>query len=126
MGLLKGTARKLRVEASIYRPLRFDEFAVQKYLLRGHTCRSIFDVGGHVGLVAETYANLFPEAEIYSLEPYPPSYQIMEKRLGENPRFHLVRAAVSSPREKPVFTQTGIRLQTRYCRPAMDALSPTR
>ena len=94
--LVKETMRKLGCDVAHYRPLRTDAFAVQKHLLSGHACRSIFDVGGFHGDVAQTYAEMFPQAEIYTFEPFPPSHEQLAARFRNNPRIHVVQGAVSS------------------------------
>ena len=95
-GLVKETMKKLGCDVAHYRPLRSDAFMVQKHLLSGRNCRSIFDVGGYHGEVAATYAAMFPQAEIYTFEPFPPSHEQLAERFRNNPRVHVVQAAVSS------------------------------
>jgi FkbM family methyltransferase len=95
-GLVKETMRKFGCDVAHYRPLRSDAFAVQKHLLAGHTCRRIFDVGGYHGEVAATYAEMFPQAEVYTFEPFPPSHEQLAARFRNNPRVHVVQGAVSS------------------------------
>jgi FkbM family methyltransferase len=95
-GRVKQAFRNLGWEVARFRPLRSDQFAAQKHILAGRACRNIYDVGAYHGDVAARYARTFPHASIYAFEPYPPSFEILEKRVGHSPRFHLVNAAVSS------------------------------
>jgi FkbM family methyltransferase len=95
-GIVKDAMRKLGCDVAHYRPLRSDAFAVQKHLLAGHTCRRIFDVGGYHGEVTATYAEQFPDAEVYTFEPFPPSHEQLVQRFRNNPRIRVVQAAVSS------------------------------
>ncbi len=88
--------KTLGCDVAHYRPLRSDPFVAQQQLLAGHTCRSIFDVGAYRGEVAAYYSRLYPAADIYAFEPYPPSYESLVNRFQNNPRIHLVHGAVSS------------------------------
>jgi len=95
-GFVKDTMRKFGCDVAHYRPLRSDAFAVQKHLLAGRACRRIFDVGGYHGEVAAIYAELFPTADIYTFEPFPPSHEQLVNRFRNTPRVHVVHGAVSS------------------------------
>lgn len=50
-------------------------FEVQKQLFGGAADLVIFDVGAYVGEVAATYKKLFPQSTIYCFEPFPDSFQ---------------------------------------------------
>jgi FkbM family methyltransferase len=41
----------------------------------------IFDIGGNIGITALYMANLFPKAQIYSFEPVPENFKILEKNI---------------------------------------------
>ncbi len=55
----------------------------------------IFDVGANVGQTARTYRQLYPEAEIYSFEPFPESYAALSNAFKSDKRFHPVELALS-------------------------------
>lgn len=95
--------KRLGCDVAHYRPLRSDPFLVQQHLLSGHTCQNIFDVGAYRGDVAACYARLFPAANIYSFEPYPPSYELLAHRFQQSPRVHLINSAVSSQSGESTF-----------------------
>jgi FkbM family methyltransferase len=54
----------------------------------------IFDVGANVGQTAKTYRRLFPQAEIWSFEPFPASYESLRRSVADR-RFHPERLALS-------------------------------
>jgi FkbM family methyltransferase len=47
-----------------------DAFADQKWLLEAGNIQTILDVGAHVGQTCERYHGLFPNARVYSFEPF--------------------------------------------------------
>jgi FkbM family methyltransferase len=56
--------------------------------------RVIFDVGAHVGETAREYRTLFPLADIYSFEPFPRSFAVLQRSMSGDPRFHPQRIAL--------------------------------
>src|SRR5262249_14141200 len=50
--------------------------------------RVIFDVGAHRGETAREYRALFPLADIYSFEPFPHSFAVLQGSMPGDPRFH--------------------------------------
>jgi FkbM family methyltransferase len=54
----------------------------------------IFDVGANVGQTAKTYRRLFPQAEIWSFEPFPASYESLRRSVADR-RFYPQRLALS-------------------------------
>jgi FkbM family methyltransferase len=52
---------------------------VQKRLMSKATDLVIFDVGAYVGEVAATYKRLFPQSTIYCFEPFPDSFQKLNR-----------------------------------------------
>jgi FkbM family methyltransferase len=68
----------------------------------------VFDVGAFQGEATRSYLELFPTAEIYAFEPYPPSYDALQAKYAANPRVHLVNAAVSSGNGEATFYVNGI------------------
>lgn len=102
-GQIKEVMQRFGCDIAHYKPLRSDPFAVQQHLLAGRTCRTIFDVGAYKGHVAATYHQLFPTADIYSFEPFPPSYELLAQRFDRHPKIHLVNCAVSSQSGESTF-----------------------
>lgn len=60
-----------------------DAFQVQKTLLP--EAKIIIDAGAHEGLVTRQYTHLFPDANIFALEPYRPSYAKLVDNFVDNP-----------------------------------------
>jgi FkbM family methyltransferase len=102
-GQIKDVMQRFGCDIGHYKPLRSDPFAVQQHLLAGRSCRTIFDVGAYKGHVAATYHQLFPTADIYSFEPFPPSYELLAQRFGKHSKIHLVNCAVSSQSGESTF-----------------------
>jgi len=60
-------------------------FRNQQKLLLNNKVLTIFDAGAHVGNTVANYKYLFPEATIYSFEPFPESIERLRKRfLGDS------------------------------------------
>lgn len=51
-----------------------DPFSIQKRLMSSDSPLTIFDVGAHCGETAKTYTSIFPQATIYSFEPFDESF----------------------------------------------------
>ena len=68
-------------DAAYFRERPRDPFLHQQYLINSHYKKvtTIFDIGSFIGNTVDKYRSLFPEATIYSFEPFPESY----KKLGE-------------------------------------------
>ena len=45
----------------------------------------ILDIGGNIGTTSLYYSEMFPAAKIYTFEPVPGNYAMLEKNLGDNP-----------------------------------------
>src|ERR1700726_4281936 len=55
---------------------------------------TIFDVGANVGQSAQTYRRLYPQAEIWSFEPFPSTYRDLCRSVNDS-KFHPVELALS-------------------------------
>jgi FkbM family methyltransferase len=55
---------------------------------------TVFDVGANVGQSAKTYRRLYPQAEIWSFEPFPATYKTLRGSLSDE-RFHPMALALS-------------------------------
>lgn len=55
----------------------------------------IFDIGANKGKITAEYRQLFPQAEIYSFEPFPELYDGLREQFGEDDHIHVVPLAVS-------------------------------
>ncbi len=56
--------------------------------------KTIIDVGANVGQTAKTYRGLFPQAEIWSFEPFPNTFESLRKALSDS-KFHPQPIALS-------------------------------
>ncbi len=81
--IFKAGARVIGSE--IYRKLNFSHdqsrdpaFKVQRELIKNPQ-PVIFDVGARYGQISETYKKWFPDSKVFSFEPFPKSYQELEK-----------------------------------------------
>jgi FkbM family methyltransferase len=54
----------------------------------------VFDVGANVGQSAKTYRRLYPQAQIWSFEPFPVTYEHLCHSLADD-RFHPIALALS-------------------------------
>ena len=57
--------------------------------------RVIFDVGAHVGQTALRYRAIFPKARIFSFEPAPETYKVLQKSLTADKLVETIQAAIS-------------------------------
>jgi FkbM family methyltransferase len=94
-GLIKDSFRRLGLDLRVYRPSS-DAFLVKKELLK--KCvqpLTIFDIGANEGQTTQRYSQMFPTAKIYSFEPVPEVFSILERKFHENPQIIVNQLAVS-------------------------------
>lgn len=72
-------------------------FDAQKKLLGGMgiTGPVIFDLGGHRGETIRQYRARFPDAVVYSFEPFPDSLASLHKNFGNDPMTKIIPMAVA-------------------------------
>jgi FkbM family methyltransferase len=102
VGLARDLLQRVGWDLRRYRPLARDPYVAQQLFL-GQSCQCVFDVGAFQGDTVARYATLFPTAEIYAFEPYPPTYQVLADRFRDQPRIHPINAAVSSRNGEATF-----------------------
>jgi FkbM family methyltransferase len=93
--LIKNSLRRVGLDLRIYRPSS-DAFLVKKDLLK--KCvqpLTIFDIGANEGQITDRYSQMFPTAKIYSFEPVPEVFTILERKFHENPQIIVNQLAVS-------------------------------
>ncbi len=56
--------------------------------------KTLVDVGANIGQTAKTYRGLFPQADIWSFEPFPGTFESLRKALDDS-RFHPQPIALS-------------------------------
>jgi FkbM family methyltransferase len=113
---IRKLGRRAGCDIRRYKPLVSDPYIAQRELLRSTACSLVFDVGAFRGEAAAEYAEMFPAAQVYAFEPFPPSYNSLVGRFAGNSRIHLVNAAVSSQTGEAVFHVNG--------RPETNSLLP--
>jgi len=72
-----------------------DAFYDQAALLRGREVKVVFDGGALDGGSALHYASLFPQATVYSFEPFPESFANVQRAVAQNPRIRPVNRALA-------------------------------
>lgn len=91
----------------------FDEIFFQEIYRRGlppasATIKTIVDVGAQVGMTSLWLHTLYPEAQIYSLEPMPENASQLEKNIANNQwssHIHAHRLALSDKKGEIVMTR---------------------
>ena len=72
-----------------------DPFIDQQALLSQAQVKTIFDVGANSGQTTSRYRALFPDAMIYSFEPFAEPFMEMQREFGGDPAIRPVQFAVS-------------------------------
>jgi FkbM family methyltransferase len=57
---------------------------------------TIFDVGANEGQTALSFAQSFPDAEVFTFEPVPSTYSILERRTSDVPNIHCYQVALGN------------------------------
>jgi FkbM family methyltransferase len=84
---------------------RSDEpFAILTELLRKSSIHTIVDGGASIGDTSLKLSTLFPDAQVYAFEPYPPFIQILEKKNRENTRIKVEPYALDETEGKRLLT----------------------
>jgi FkbM family methyltransferase len=76
--LLNAMGVEIRLLKSLHHQLR-EAYPEQKKILSGVPVKVIFDVGAYDGTTSMKYHSYFPEAKCYAFEPFPSSYNMLEK-----------------------------------------------
>jgi FkbM family methyltransferase len=93
--LIKDLFRRIGVDLRMYRRSS-DAFLVKKDLLKNCVQPlTIFDIGANEGQTTERYSKMFPTATIYSFEPVPEVFTILERKFHGNPQIIVNQLAVS-------------------------------
>src|ERR1051325_8393568 len=61
----------------------FEPFRDVAALLGGNTSPVVFDVGANDGETTEVVLKMFPRAEVFVFEPYPPCCMLLEKKFRD-------------------------------------------
>jgi FkbM family methyltransferase len=57
--------------------------------------KTIFDVGAYIGDITKQYRAIFPQAKVYSFEPFPPSFQTLQAQLSQDPNVEAFNLALA-------------------------------
>lgn len=66
-----------------------EPFSILMKILGKSSIKSIVDGGASIGDTSKKLSKLFPHAQVYSFEPYPPFIDILKKNALKNTRIHL-------------------------------------
>jgi FkbM family methyltransferase len=91
-------------------------FNEQRRLLGDASPAVIFDVGAHHGETVHEYKALFPTATIYSFEPFPESFAVLQNAADQYEGVHAVRLALAD--------QAGVAEFSVNCNSATNSLLP--
>lgn len=80
-----------------------DCFNNQVMLLQDIKVSTIFDIGAHEGQTYYQYRNLFPEAKIYSFEPFPGTFKGLKIAQSNDPLAQAFKVAISNQCGHQVF-----------------------
>lgn len=80
-----------------------DPFKIQLSLFRDKKPKCIFDVGAHYGETALTYKDLFPDANIYSFEPFPHSVKKFKDNTSKYSKIKVFEKAFSNRIQESIF-----------------------
>lgn len=69
-------------------------FLFRSYAMTWQAPKIIIDGGGNIGLAALWFANQFPEAKIYTLEPAPSNFQALAKNIDPYPTITAIPCAL--------------------------------
>jgi len=73
-----------------------EEYTDQKSIFSGTEPATIFDVGANIGQTTKKYRKLFPKADIYSFEPFPPVFSMYSRNTKGDHRVHPNQIALSN------------------------------
>jgi len=88
-----------------YWTLPVSDVAVRHNLIPGATV--IFEVGGNIGEDLEQYVWRFPSAKIFSYEPVPELFNVLQQKFGTNPNVKLSQVGVSNADRQTTFVVGG-------------------
>ena len=72
------------------------EFSALKFLLPGNFSGTIVDAGGYIGTAAIAFSNMFPKAEVITIEPSIDNYEVIKKNIAPFSKIKSINAALSS------------------------------
>ena len=73
----------------IYEILLQSKYKSEYFFPKELNPKVIFDIGGNIGITAIYLASLFPEARIYTFEPIPDNFEILQKNIQQ---YHNIEA----------------------------------
>jgi FkbM family methyltransferase len=90
-----GSVKRFGYELRRVGSFHSDSFYDQAALLRGRDVKVVFDGGALDGGTALHYASLFPQATVYSFEPFPESFVKVERAVAQTPRIKPLNLALA-------------------------------
>jgi FkbM family methyltransferase len=89
----------------LYEVLAFKAYHIACSLLPPDNVRTIIDCGANVGITSLFFAARYPNAKIFSVEPHPQNFPVLEANVAQVPRITPIRACVTgTPQDSVRFT----------------------
>jgi FkbM family methyltransferase len=78
-----------------YEVLAFNTYWIAPSLLAPDDVRTIIDCGANIGITSLFFAARFPRARIFSVEPHPENFALLEANVARVPRITPIRACLT-------------------------------
>ena len=88
-------------------------FLEQKRLFMHNEVKTIFDIGANIGQTVHKYHSLFPQAVIYSFEPFEEAFSVLLKTFKDNELIRTINLAIADETGFRRFYSTNV--SRRYC-----------
>jgi len=98
---ITGYSNEFIINAILSKNGYFEQKLLESWFNKGNY-RTIFDIGANIGNHTLFFASNSPDAEIYSFEPMPVNYKLLETNIEDNQlndRVHLYNKAVGSKKD---------------------------
>ncbi|MBU2702291.1 FkbM family methyltransferase [Sporomusaceae bacterium BoRhaA] len=67
-----------------------------EYFIKDNNVKTILDIGGNIGTASVFFANLYPDANIYTFEPMPNNFKLLEKNVAGYPKVNPYNVALGN------------------------------
>lgn len=85
-------------QISRHNPIKLEDnvYEIEKRLLGNPKSPVIFDVGAWIGKTVNAHLDVFSDAQIHAFEPFPSSFEQLDKAFAENDKVHVQKVAISN------------------------------
>lgn len=66
--------------------------------ISGFKPQNVIDVGANIGQWGSTFKHFYPKANLYSFEPFPRTFNVLEKNSHNIPRWNIYNSAIGDPK----------------------------